>query len=220
VQLRTAWGQTVERTAYVRPRGVLKVLATGDSMIQYVDLSLRKRLAKRARVRSDAHVSTGLSKPALLDWVKYAKRQAKSRPAVTVMFIGANDGFPIGGHNCCSSAWIDAYAARARSMMQTYARRGRGVVYWLSLPAPRPAQWRRIYPAVNKALFKAAAGLGPAVRVINLGKTFTPHGFRAQMTWKGRRLTVRQADGVHLNQAGASIAAGLVQRAMRADGVL
>ena len=31
---------------------------------------------------------------------------------------------------------------------------------------------------------------------------------------------VRQADGVHLNVRGASIAAGLVIRAMRRDGVL
>jgi hypothetical protein len=37
------------------------------------------------------------------------------------------------------------------------------------------------------------------------------------MRWKGQRVVVRQQDGVHLSVAGASIAAELVGRRLRAD---
>lgn len=221
--LSTAWGQRAARQGYVRRAGKLRLLATGDSMIQYVDLNLKNRLAKRGfKVRSDARVSTGLSKPFLLNWPRLAKRQASGqRPDVTVVFIGANDGFPFGSVDCCGDKWVEAYAARAQSMMAAYSRKGRGLVYWLTLPAPRPAQWRAIYPAVNRALKRAAARLEGRVRIIDIAKVFTPgNRFRSTMVWHGRRQTVRQADGVHLSPAGASIAEVLIQRALKNDGVI
>jgi lysophospholipase L1-like esterase len=221
--LQTAWGQRATERVYVRPKGRLRLLATGDSMIQYVDLSLNDRLGRRGfKVKSDARISTGLSKPFLLNWPKLAKKQAaRFRPDVSVVFIGANDGFPFGKVDCCGDAWVDAYAARARSMMSAYSRQGRGLVYWLTLPAPRPAEWRPIYPAVNRALKRAAAGFAGRVRIVDIAKVFTPgFRFRSTMVWHGRRLTVRQADGVHLSQAGASIAETLIQRALKADGVI
>jgi hypothetical protein len=198
------------------------VLATGDSMIQILDVNMKRRLSKRgARVRSDARISTGLSKPFLLNWPNHARRQARSRPDVSVVFIGANDGFPIGGTDCCGNAWVDAYAARVRAMMTAYSRSRRGIVYWLTLPAPRPAQWRSIYPAVNRAIRRAAAALDGRARVVDLARTFTPGGsFRASMVWHGHRQTVRAPDGVHLSPTGAAIAAALVERAMRRDGVI
>jgi hypothetical protein len=53
-----------------------------------------------------------------------------------------------------------------------------------------------------------------------MGRIFTPSG-RFQRTLKrhGRRVVVRQSDGIHLNRAGAGIAAGAVMRAMRRDGL-
>jgi lysophospholipase L1-like esterase len=213
----------VTQRVYFRPARKLRLLATGDSMIEYVDTYLKQRLGKRSfGVRSDPRVSTGLSKPFLLNWPRLAARQArKVHPDVTVVFIGANDGFPFGSVDCCGDAWVNAYAKRVESMMRAYARNGRGLVYWLTLPAPRPAQWRPIYPAVNRAIKRAAARVRATTRVIDLAKTFTPgNRFRQSMTWHGRRVTVRQPDGVHLSAAGASIAETIVQRALRKDGVL
>jgi lysophospholipase L1-like esterase len=213
----------VHRTVYIRPRGKLRLLATGDSMIQVVDTYLKERLGKRGiGVRSDARISTGLSKPFLTNWPRLAAKQARGvHPDVTVVFIGANDGFPFGGVDCCGDAWVDAYAKRAEAMMRSYSRGGRSLVYWLTLPAPRPAQWRPIYPAVNRAIKRAAARTGGAARVLDIARTFTPgYRFRQSMTWRGRRENVRQADGVHLSASGASIAETLIQRALGKDGVL
>jgi hypothetical protein len=212
-----------KRGVYVRTRGRLRLLATGDSMIQIVDTYLKERLAKRGiGVRSDARISTGLSKPFLLNWPRLAGRQArKLHPDVTVVFIGANDGFPFGNVDCCGGAWVDAYAKRVEAMMRSYTRQNRGLVYWLTLPAPQPAQWRPVYPAVNRAIKRAAARVGGSTRVLDIARTFTPgYHFRRSMVWHGHRQTVRQPDGVHLSPNGASITETLIERALRKDRVL
>ncbi len=221
--LDTTWGQHAHAAVYVRPRRALRLLATGDSMIELVDSFLKDGLSSHGiHVRSDARESTGVSKPFLLNWPKHARAQARGiRPDVTVMFLGANDGFPIGSVNCCDKAWVDAYAKRVESMMNAYSRAGHGLVYWLTLPAPRPAQWKPIYPAVNRAIKQAAANVDGAVRVLDIAKTFTPHyRFRSSIKWHGHVQTVRNADGIHLNAAGATIAEQLIARALRRDGVL
>ena len=214
-----SWGQRSRRTLEVRPRGrPLTLLATGDSMIQIVDSYLKQRLRGRMRVQSEARISTGISKPFLLDWVAMARRQALARrPNVTVMFIGANDGFPIGGVQCCGRRWIEGYASRARRMIRSYRRRGSAKVYWLTLPAPRKPDFARIYRAVNTALRRASTAFAGAGRIIDTARVFTPGG-RFRSTLNGR--VVRQADGVHLNTTGASIAANLIIRRLRRDGVL
>ena len=75
------------------------------------------------------------------------------------MFIGANDGFPMGGIGCCGRPWIAEYARRARAMMRTYARGGRARVIWLLLPAARRESFRRsLFRAVNAGCGAPLAG--------------------------------------------------------------
>jgi hypothetical protein len=200
-----------------------RVLASGDSMIQIVDGFLAQKLRRQHfRVRSDAHIGTGISKPQL-DWVAHARKLATSyRPSATVMFLGANDGFPLRfdgkRRNCCSRAWRKAYAARAQAMMQALERDGQARVYWLTLPAARPGDWNHIYRSVNLALRTASRREGDGVRLIDMGAVFTPSGrFQQTIVRNGRRISVRQADGIHLNVAGARIAADVVVRRMRRD---
>jgi len=205
----------------------LTVLATGDSMMQIVDVNLARRLEPGGRVdvRSDTRISTGISKPNLLNWPRYAAAQARRlRPRATVVFLGANDGFNMRSRSgrrvrCCSRRWGREYARRARRMMVSYAQRGAARVYWLLLPQARSGFFRRAYPAVNRGLRRAARGL-PTVRVIALNKVFTPRGrYRRYLRYRGRRVRARQGDGIHLSPAGASIAASIVVRQMRADRV-
>jgi hypothetical protein len=205
------------------PRG--PVLATGDSMIQYVDVALDRRLQRR--VISDARIGTGISKPLQLDWQRYAVEQVERRkPAATVMFVGANDGFdmttPSGARvRCCGKPWRVEYARRASAMMATYARDGAAKIYWLTLPQARDGFFRRVYPAVNAALRRASREHRGDVRLIALNDVFTPHGrYRETMRWKGRTVVVRQDDGIHLSPIGADIGASLVEDEMRADGAL
>ena len=78
----------------------------------------------------DVHVGTGVSKTDLLDWGKLsAKQVGKDEPDAVVVFIGANEGFPMpaaGGRKvqCCGPDWAAAYATRVRQMMRTYRQDG------------------------------------------------------------------------------------------------
>jgi lysophospholipase L1-like esterase len=216
------------RPAFTRS-GRLRLLATGDSMIQIVDSFLKARLDRRPRtvVRSEAHISTGISKLGMLDWLRKARAQAGGfKPDVTVVFLGANDGFPMrapGGRTaaCCDAAWTAEYARRVASMMRSYLRGGRSYVYWLTLPTPRRGAFVAVYRAVNAAVHAAARRVGGGVRVIDLVPVFTPGGrFRQTIRFAGRTINARQSDGVHLSTAGASVAATLVMNRLRADGGL
>lgn len=204
------------------------VLATGDSMMQIVDVYLARRLEPggRANVVSDARISTGISKPFLLDWARHAVGQvARHHPRVTVVFLGANDGFPMRTGprrlaRCCGRAWSREYARRARRMMLTYTQGGTARVYWLLLPQAREGFFRTVYPSVNRGLRRAARGLRGA-RLIHLNKVFTPRGrYRGYIRYGGRRVRARQPDGIHLSPAGAAIAAAIVARQIIRDRVL
>ncbi len=222
VRLVTPWAAE-RRAVRAAPRGGrLRLLATGDSMIQIIDSYLKQRLEPRGvRVRSDAHISTGISKPSLLDWQRQARRHAGGAPDVVVMFLGANDGFAMGSADCCGAAWVAEYGRRARRMMQTYGRGGRTRIYWLLLPTPRRGFFRESFPAVNQGILRAARGLGRDVRVIDLVEIFTPGGrYRDSMRIGNRVVRVRQGDGVHLNTAGASLAASVIISTLRRERIL
>lgn len=223
VSVKTPWGPRVQTQLVARSRtGGFRLLATGDSMIQIIDSYLGQRLEPRqGRVVSDAHISTGISKPSMLNWMRHAKGSAASvKPDVTVVFLGANDGFPMSGAACCGEDWQRIYASRVQGMMRSYLRGGRGRVIWLTLPAPRGSNFAAVFRGVNRAIEQAAARFrDDQVTVLDLRKTFTPGGrYRSSITWKGAHKQVRQGDGVHLNTPGASIAAELIISQLRRDG--
>jgi lysophospholipase L1-like esterase len=205
------------------PRRHIRILATGDSMIQVVDSFLADRLPAH-HVIGEAHVSTGISKAGFfgLNWVKHAAAQAKRiHPDATIVWIGPNEGFPINGIDCCSRAWVKAYAQRARAMMRYYRRGGRASVYWLTLPIPRSGALARVLRAVNSAISQAARSAGSGVHVIDMRKVFTPHNrFQQTACYRGRCFSARQPDGVHLSNAGARVAADIIARRLRADGAI
>ncbi len=219
-------GQRLRDATRVAPGGRLKLLVTGDSMAQIFDHYLADGLGGAAAVRSEAHISTGLSKPSMLDWVANASSQAaRVKPDVTVVFIGANDGFPMPTPSgatapCCDRSWIREYARRAAQMMRSYRRGSAGRVYWLTLPAPRGGSFRTVFGPVDAAI-RMAARRTPGVHVVPIDRVFTP-GFvyRDSIVWRGRSVQVRQGDGVHLNNAGASIAAQMTIARMRANRIL
>lgn len=200
-----------------------RLLATGDSMIQVTDSLLADRLRGR-QVISEAHVSTGLSKAGIfgLNWMRHAAAQARSlHPDATVVWIGPNEGFPIDRAPCCGPAWVRGYVGRAASMMRSYRRGGRAVVYWLTLPIPRSDALAHVMRAVNRAIVRAARRVGAGAHVIDMRKVFTPHGhFQQRACYRGSCFDARQPDGVHLSITGSRVAADIITRRLRADGVI
>jgi lysophospholipase L1-like esterase len=201
------------------------LLITGDSMSQPLDIQLARRLAPQGvHVIRDARLGTGISKNLLVDWTKLAARQATAdRPDAVVVFIGANEGYPLktpAGRsvNCCGPQWAAAYANRAREMLAAYRQGGRGRIYWLTLPTPRDPARAKIAHAVNAAVRVAAEAYVAQVRILDMNALFTPGArYRAAMPINGTDTIVREPDGIHLNEAGASLAAQRVIAALGPD---
>lgn len=208
------------------PRGRLRtLLVTGDSMSEPLDADLAGQLVGRGvHVIQDPHIGTGISTTFVVDWGKLAVAQVKSdHPQAVVVFIGANDGFPMpgpGGHEvaCCSAEWAAIYANRVRQIASTYRQAGAGRVYWLSLPAPREAARARIARVVNAAISVGAQPWAAQVRVVDTAAIFTPgFAYRDAMDVGGTQTIVRQADGIHLNEAGSSLLATKLIEVLRQD---
>jgi lysophospholipase L1-like esterase len=201
------------------------LLVAGDSLAQPLDVEMARRLAADGvRTVRDAHLGTGISKSDLLDWGSQALSEVRgNEPDAVVFFLGANEGFPFdaaGGESvdCCGPEWAAQYATRARQMMRTYRQDGAARVYWLTLPLPRDPARQEIARSVNAAILTAAAPYRAQVRVLDMTAVFTPDGrYRAAMDVKGRSTIVRRPDGIHLNDAGAALAAEIIVDRLKAD---
>lgn len=204
----------------VRAVTLPSVLATGDSTMQGIDGYLSDELVDDATLRSDIQLGSAISRGDF--WATYATRQVKRyHQRVSVMSIGAAfDGFQLTGPageqvDCCAEPWISLYAARVRSIMLTYLRRGRGRVFWLTPPLPRDPVRLQITSAITVAIEGAAAGL-PGVKVIRVDQLFAPAGVYTEVIrYRGRDVRVRDADGVHLNISGTAIMAQLLAPEIR-----
>ncbi len=211
-----------------KPKRLAKLatlLVTGDSLAQPLDVDLARDLAaKGVQTVRDAHLGTGISKTDIVDWGQLSALQVKQKkPDAVVMFMGANEGFPMPGAGgklvqCCGPAWAAIYATRARKMMDTYRRAGAARVYWLTLPAPRDGARQKIARSVNAAIGVAAQPFRAQVRILDMTSVFTPgFRYRAAMPVGGRSTIVRRPDGIHLNDAGARLAATDVVARLGAD---
>ncbi len=236
-----AWLETDGGPATPAATGDRTLLVTGDSLAMPLDTELARRYAGgETAVERDAHVGTGISKSDLVDWRELAARQARRfEPTAVVVLIGANEGFSLpsaervprsgatarGGVAaasgsgsevaCCGAGWQAAFASRVATMIEAYRRDGAARVYWLTVPRPRDPARQEIADAVNDAVRDAAEAAGDGVTVIELDDTFAPDGGYADaIDVDGRERIVREQDGIHLNAAGAAVAADLVQDAV------
>jgi lysophospholipase L1-like esterase len=199
------------------------LLVTGDSMSMPLDADLAQQLVPRGvHVIQDPHIGTGISTTFVVDWGKLSVAQVKAdHPQAIVVFIGANDGFPMTGANgheiaCCGAEWAAIYANRVRQMANTYRQGGGAHVYWLTLPTPREPARQKIARVVNAAIGVGVQPWAAQVRVIDTVPIFTPgETYRDAMSINGTQTIVRQADGIHLNEAGSSLLAGVVLEAIK-----
>lgn len=217
--------------------GDVTLLVTGDSLAMPLDTELARRYAgSDVAVERDPHVGTGISKSDLVDWTELAAKQARRHdPDAVVVFIGANEGFSLpavgdedgsggadaggsGQVDCCDADWQAAFAHRVRQVLDAYLRGGGARVYWLTVPTPRDPARQEIADAVNAAVTSAADRAGDRVRAIDLDARFAPGGgYTDAIDVDGRERIVREQDGIHLNAAGAAVAADIVQDAVDDD---
>lgn len=201
------------RVRTLRRGGKPVVLITGDSMMLAPQHVLERRLRRNARTVSDVYVGSGLTRPAIIDWAKLPRRQVRVyRPDATVITLGMGDSADLGGIDCCGDDFVAAYAQRARALMTTYLRGGRGAVVWLNIPLGRdPRRWPA-ESAVHTAVAQAAEGLA-RVRIVDLAALLTPNGYQESVN--GVRL--REDDGVHLTHVAAQLVSWPVLTTLTAE---
>lgn len=220
--------RTKERPApATTPQPLHRLLVTGDSLSTPLDIEIARKLAEQGvgvQVTRDPHLATGISNAALVDWGQLSNTQASDdEPDAVVVFIGANEGYPMPGPNgsqvsCCGPAWEAEFESRVGQMMDNYLDGGVQRIYWLTLPTQRDPARKPIADNVNKAIEQAAVARGPAIRVIDLVPAFTPgDSYRDSIQIDGRQTIVRESDGIHLNEIGAGLAADMVLRAVDRD---
>ena len=159
------------------------------------------------------------------DWGSISVRQTREEePDAIVVFIGANEGFPMpepggGDVQCCGADWAAVYASRVRRMMDTYRQGGEARVYWLTLPMPRDEDRQEVARVVNEAIggrrrSRTACTCGYST----WSSCSRPGGeYRDSMEIDGEEKIVRESDGVHLNGEGAELAAETVLDALEED---
>jgi hypothetical protein len=221
---------TAPATGAVKPPAArTRVLLTGDSLVYGLyDVLARQLRPRGAGVIGDPNPSTGISKSSALDWPAHARAATQRlRPRATIVFLGFGEGFDLAPPGaapqpCCGPGWIAEYARRVAGMISTYRRGGRGWVYWVILPAPKDPRMAAIADAVNSAIRQGASGFHQHVRVIeSIARTIAPGDrFRQSIVFRGRRTSVRAPDGFHLSAPGIHIAAPILVRQLRRDGLV
>ncbi len=209
------------------PQPLHNLLVTGDSLSTPLDIEIARKLADQGagvQVTRDPHLATGISNTGLVDWGKLSSSQAANDdPDAVVLFIGANEGYPMPGPDgrqvsCCGPAWEAIFQSRVGQMMDNYLQGGVQRIYWLTVPTQRDPARKPIADDVNEAVRKAAAERDAAVRVVDLIPTFTPGDrYRDSIDIDGAQTIVRESDGIHLNEDGSSVAADLVLQAIDKD---
>ena len=209
------------------PQPLERLLVTGDSLSTPLDIEIARKLADQGasvQVTRDPHLATGISNTGLVDWGQLSSSQAaQDDPDAVVLFIGANEGYPMPGPNgqqvsCCGPAWEAIFQSRVGQMMDNYLNGGVERIYWLTVPTQRDPARKPIADDVNQAVRQAAAERGAAVRVVDLIPTFTPGDrYQDSIDIDGKQTIVRESDGIHLNEDGSSVAADLVLQALDRD---
>jgi hypothetical protein len=93
-------------------------------------------------------------------------------------------------------------------------------VYWHTRPAPDDDP-RYVNSGGVYAALSPGARRHDRVRLLDMVELFTPgYQYRRRMMVDGKRVAVREPDGVHFNRTGAAVAVRAVRRALRADGVI
>ena len=202
-----------------------RVLVTGDSLSTPLDIEIAQEIAddgSSVDVIRDPHLATGISNE-IVDWGRLSSGQSSNDdPDAVVMFIGANEGYPMTDAagttlQCCGAAWEAEFAARVGRMMDNYLSEGDTRLYWLTVPVQRDPARLQISEAVNRSIASEAAKRGDAVEVIDTVPTFTPDGYTDAIEVDGEETIVRESDGIHLNGEGSGLAAQIVLEAIDAD---
>jgi len=201
----TQWAPPVPR-----PDEPVEVWFVGDSLLQYMESSLRTE-QKQAQLFThdfDWRYSTGLARPDYFDWPgRVSERLRDGEPAAIVVMLGGNDGqamsTPGGVLHRETEAWKAEYRARAQALGDAMSSRG-AEVFWIGLPVMRNRGMHRRAQSMNAA-YSGVAAATDRVHFVDIWELFADDQGRYSkylMDSDGIRRIARGDDGVHLSRGG------------------
>ena len=209
-----------EPPAYVRAVPVsteapLAIWVAGDSQAFHIGYGMRRegRLKDVMEVTVDQRHSTGLTRPGYFNWpVHLFAIAANYNPEVVVATLGSNDWQSMTGPEGQilgrgSDEWRAEWHRRLGVAFDVLEAPHRHVI-WVGLPPTRSDEFREGYAVMNQ-LAATAVAERDFVTMIDIWEMFGgDEPYREAVPPpgdpEGRLVDVRQRDGVHLNQAGAS----------------
>lgn len=167
-------------------------------------------------------VSSGLTRPELIDWPKtLATLSGREKPDAVVIMIGANDDKSLPGPDGGSipfesAAWDKAYS-RAVAEFLDIARSGNpdATLYWIGAPVMSDPALAAAMRRINAIIATTCARKN--ARFIDAATLFTDKrgGFaRYAVDEDGDIRSIRYPDGVHLTVSGAKMLAGYVLKSL------
>lgn len=194
-----------------QPRTVALV---GDSMMA---VGLSNVLLRDAANNPDLKVirafksGTGLARPDVFDWMtEYPAMIGTNHPDAIIVAIGANDGqgFIDNGKTVAfgSDAWTRAYQQRTAAFLELLTQNGAHVV-WVGLPPMRNGQYNAHIATINRIAYTVvsqypqATWWNPQSLIGDDSGQYREFG----VTPDGKTSRLRQSDGIHLSDEGASL---------------
>lgn len=219
---------TTAAAVCAEPEKPKRVLIIGDSMMRVTAHATERALTKIEGVQSRAFTSlgSGMARLDIFDWMaKIDELVAEFNPDTTIVWFGTNDRQALRtGANIIQTgdpAWEEEYARRVGLAMDKLTASPGARVLWLELPDMREAKISDDVNLINK-IVKAEADKRPNVEFFptrgllsRQPGTYSPYVIGRD----GMPLQIRDADGVHLNRAGADrMAEAMIKHLYGSDG--
>ncbi len=193
--------------------GTRKIALAGDSMMA---VGLSSTLLREAPKYKDLELvktfksGTGLARPEVFDWqTEYPAMLKDAKPEVVLVAIGANDGqgfvedgvtYPFG-----TDGWKTVYQRRVQAFLEMLEAGGATVV-WVGLPPMKSGVYDAKIALVNRIDYAVVSASPHAIWFSSAGLVGDANGrFQDYGRVRGATARLRQADGIHLSDDGATL---------------
>ncbi len=193
--------------------GTRRIALAGDSMMA---VGLSSTLLREAPKYKDLELvktfksGTGLARPEVFDWQsEYPAMLKDAKPEIVLVAIGANDGqgfvengvtYPFG-----TDGWKDIYQRRVQAFLAMLEADGATVV-WVGLPPMKSGVYDAKIALVNRIDYAVVSASPHAIWFSSAGLIGDANGrFQDYGQVRGATARLRQADGIHLSDDGATL---------------
>ena len=192
----------------------LRVYIGGDSIIRDAGDAFLNVASDSPLFETTIHYenATGLTRPDFYDWpAAFADDMENHRPEVAFILFGGNDSQGIIGADGRTypgpgdAGWRVEYARRVGQVMDVLRADDR-VVYWVGLPPMRDDGFDRRAGVMN-AIYEEEASTRPWMTYLDTHEIFGDEDgdyVERKVDASGALVDLRQEDGVHLSQPGAT----------------